>query len=153
MKVGKRTKNFIKKEHFETLNLKLSLQEYRQFIRKIHVRICEEQILSTREGFIIPNKMGDISVVKQKKTEGIYTTHSAIAKKKKEYNYHTFGFIYSIKWDRKIRGRLYHTNYSNLVPKYKGNPIMWFPVFQFTPTREHLKRALAKKIFNQDFMF
>ena len=101
----------------------------------------------------MPYKLGDIRVSKQKKKTAIYTTHSAITKQKKEYNSHSFGCIYTIDWDKKVRGRHYQVNYSHLVPSYKGKPIIWFSIYKFTGTREYLKRALAKKIFNQEIIF
>lgn len=152
-KCGKHSKTFFTKSNFKTLNTKLNIVEYRAFIRKIHLRICDEVILSTKEGFILPNKLGDIRVSKQKKKIAIYTTHSAMTKQKKEYNSHSFGCIYTILWDKKVRGRYYQVNYSHLVPSYKSNPILWFNIYKFTGTREYLKRALAKKIFNQDIVF
>lgn len=152
-KAGKHSKCFFDKEHFKTLDTKLDLPTYRQFIRKIHLRVCEEMILSTKEGYIMPCKLGDIRVDKQKKKEGIFTTHSALTKGRKEFNAHSFGYIYSIIWDKRIRAEYYRHNRSHLVPKYKNNPIMWFTIYRFTGTREYLKRALAKKIFNQDLFF
>ena len=154
MRVGKHTKCFFDKNHFNTLDSKLTMSEYRLFIRKIHLEIDKEVILGTKEGFIMPLKLGDIRVVKEKKNEGVITTHTALTKDgKKEYNRHSFGYIYSFFWDKKQRAEYYNKNRRSLVPRYKNKPIMWFTIFKFTPTREFLKRDLAKKIFNQDFIF
>lgn len=150
-RVGKHSVCFFDKKHFNTLKTKLDIAQYRKFIRAIHLRVCEEVILESKEGFIIPMKLGEIRIQKEKKTEGVFTTQSRIQKSRKEYNPHTFGYIYKIAWDKKIRGRVYHMNHSNLVPRYNTKPITWFTIYRFTATRYHLKRALAKKIFNQEF--
>jgi hypothetical protein len=151
MKVGKKMLCFFDRKHFKKLNTKLNYINYRNFIRDVHLRVCEEIILEKSEGFILPNKLGDISIRKEHKKEGIITTHSYLTGKGKEYNRHTFGIIYSVFWDKKIRSRIFRSNYNSLVPSYKGKPIYWFNVFKFTPIREQLKRRLAKKINNQDF--
>jgi hypothetical protein len=152
MKVGKHSKCFFEKNHFKTLESKIDIKQFRQFIRKIHLRICNEAILSTKEGYVLPHKLGDIRVKKEKKKEGVFTTHSVMTKNKKEFNHHTFGYVYSIVWDKNNRYSYFHKAKAYCFPNYKNQAIYWFQIYKFTPTREYLKRALAKKIFSGDYI-
>jgi hypothetical protein len=136
----KRTTFFTKKE-FEDLKLpKLNRQEYKEFVKDWNDLICKE-VLENKSGYYLPFDFGLLKITKSKPEGDLYTTHSVVTGKGKEYNLHSFGYIYRI--------NLFAYNSLKLSKKLFGKKISSFrSAFRFKPHRQNLKRPLAQIIKN-----
>lgn len=141
--------NFFTKEQYQIQKYQhLSIIDYRKFITEINVEIAKEFILNSRQGFILPKFLGLLKVVKGKQKGGVITLEKVVKTKgqEKEYNNHTFGYIYKFKWIKQI-----HVHLGNILrPKYKRMYCTDLGLLKFKPHRANLKRPLAKILKNYE---
>lgn len=139
---------FFNKEQYQGLkhqHLK-DVSTYKNFITDINVEIGKRYILGTKDGFPLPKFLGIIKVTKYKQKGGVVTLEKVVKTKgvEKEYNHHTFGYVYRFAWIKKINIT------SILRPKYKKMQIGDIGVLRFKAHRKNLKRPLAKILKNYE---
>jgi len=141
--------SFFTKEQYQIQKHQyLSLSDYKSFITEINEEIAKDFILNSRQGFIFPKFLGLLKVVKSKQKGGVITLEKVVKTKgqEKEYNNHTFGYIYKFKWIKQI-----HVNLGNVLrPKYKRMYCSDLGLLKFKPHRTNLKRPLAKILKNYE---
>lgn len=141
--------SFFTKEQYEIQKHQyLSLKDYKQFITEINETIAKDFILGSRQGFILPKFLGLLKITKTKQKGGVITLEKVVKTKgqEKEYNNHTFGYIYRFSWIKQI-----HTNLGNVFrPKYKRVYCSDLGILKFKPHRANLKRPLAKILKNYE---
>ena len=140
--------SFFTKEQYADLKFQhlKNVAEYKNFITDINVEIANKYVLGTKEGFLLPKFLGILKVTKSKQKKGIITLEKVVKTKgqEKEYNHHTFGYVYRFSWIKVINTNLGNT----LRPKYKRMYCSDLGLLRFKPHRGNLKRPLAKILKN-----
>lgn len=128
----------------------ISVLKFGRFIKEVHERIATEIILDNREGYILPFNLGAIRLKKKKKTQGVYTIEARNNKNNaKQYNRHTFSYVYYVTWDKYFNYIGANTRKKKLFyVRYKGNEINWFKIYQFKVIRSVARQI--KDLINQD---
>lgn len=136
MKTGVNRKTFFTKKEFEILKEKhqipLNYIFYKQLIKTYNKFLCEK-ILESQNGALLPYDLGTIHIKKYKPSKPVYTEKNVIDK---EYNFHTFGYIYFFRWERGFK-------YENTKKRNYG---IKAKMLKFYPHRRNLKRPLAQRI-------
>lgn len=144
MITGKQIKFFTKEEFDKYPNKNISYKDAKAFINECHTSIGEHIILKDKSGWRLPLNLGFIKILK-KQHKGIVTTESFNNRKSKEYNNHTFGYVYTFRWYKNIdpdfdRRRLFEKG----LVKYQKKSFNLKMAVRFEAHRANLKRKLAK---------
>lgn len=135
-----RTTFFTTKE-FDNLKLpKLTRLQYKEFIKDWNKLIAEE-ILENKDGYYLPFNFGQLKILKSKPKGDLYTTHSIVTKGGKEFNFHSFGFVYKIRLLANTSFKYGKKLFSKKITSYRS-------AFRFKAHRLNLKRPLAQIIKN-----
>lgn len=136
---------FFTEKDYKNLKYKhLEREEYRKFIKAIHERIAKKEVVLNKEGFEMPLNLGKIQVLKKYKPKGV----NLMYKKEKEYNTHSFGYVYSVKAYKSKRS-VWYTAIYDISNKLKGSFSVSHYFYRFIPHRENIKRAITKVINEQ----
>jgi hypothetical protein len=148
-------KNFFSKQDLKKLNTRIKVIKYKSFIRELHKRIFVELVLDDPEGYLLPYRLGHLSTVKTKKLNGVFLKNMLKYCKPgdgiKEYNAHSFGNVYKVKWDKDtFLGVDLHYNKAYYFPNYEGFPLLFLRCYNFKST-ENMRKLIKYKIDNQLF--
>lgn len=134
MKTGVNRKTFFTRKEYKQIqkkhNIELNYVFYKELIKTYNKFLCKE-ILENGD-VLLPNELGQIKINKYKPKSPIYNKEKDM--ENKEYNFHTFGYLYYFKW---VRGHKYETlKKRDFGVKHK--------LLKFFPHRMNLRRPLAK---------
>ena len=145
-------KIFFTKKELKDLGLRISVSRYKRFIEAVNRRIFIDIILRDKEGFLLPYKMGQLSMTKIKRVGGARLKYLAMTDwENREYNAHTFGNIYHVNWNRNtfshFRSRLENVN---TFPHYNGVPLLYYKLYDFKCLGKN-KKLINYQIGNNTF--
>ena len=149
-KVCEEGKMFFSKEEYKNLRHQhLSRNDYKKFISRLNARISDELILNG-EGYALPFNLGHILIQKRFKPNGIYAAYKG---KKKEFNFHSMGYVYNINFHRNTSRSIKYSEVYTKGSKVGDNPTVDFDLFKYTAHRDNIRRPLNKiiKTYKRDY--
>lgn len=145
-------KTFFSQKELKALKIKTRRTKYLNFIKEVHRRMLIEMILESEEGFIMPYRLGQISVKKTKRVSGIMPRYLSNEKCEDtiEYNSHTFGDVYNLNWNKEcFSGMDLSFKKQHYFPTYKGRKILYLRSFNFRPVQA-VRDIMKEKITNKN---
>jgi hypothetical protein len=138
---------FLTKTELKDAKIKIKREKYRTLMSEINRRILIDVILDTKEGFILPYRLGVFRLYSRRMSHGIMLKRTRRLSEPFVLNSHTFGKCYFIKWDMRINGAIRRQDTKDTYPAYKGEAMRHFPFFAFRLANQH-KSLLKYKIEN-----
>lgn len=148
----KTAKVFLTQKEIGVLGLNIKATKYKKFIYDVHKRIFIDIVMGSREGYLMPYRLGQLAVNQRQKLAGVYLKcHSAKANSDLEYNGHTFGKIFEISWNREIFNGI-RSRYEIVSSfPYYNHPLIHFKVYNFKANKPN-RKLMKYNILNNNFL-
>jgi hypothetical protein len=144
-------KNFFTVKEVKALGIKTKQIKYRNFIKEVHKRIVVEMLLGTEEGFILPYRLGHLSLKKINRLSGVRLKYMSNPKIEEtvQYNSHSFGNVYEVNWNKeRFLGMELRYHKAHYFPVYNNLPMLYLRCYNFTPST-NVKALLKYQIDNR----
>jgi hypothetical protein len=143
-------KNFFTVKEVKSLGIKTKQLKYRNFIKEVHRRVVIEMLLGTEEGFILPYRLGHLSLKKINRLSGVRLKYMSNPKIEEtiQYNPHSFGNVYEVNWNKeRFLGMDLRYHKAHYFPVYNNLPMLYLRCYNFTPAY-NVKTLLKYQIDN-----
>lgn len=138
---------FFNQRDKKDLNFRMGVVKYKKFITEVHKKIFVDLILDSKEGFILPHKLGNITIRKQRLVDGMNLERRA-TQSRIHYNEHTFGCVYSFNWNKaNYLGMRIREDSVQSWPKYNNLYLTYFKIYAMT-INSHNRSLLNYQIVN-----
>jgi hypothetical protein len=117
----------------------------------VHKRIVVEMLLGTEEGFILPYRLGHLSLKKINRLSGVRLKYMSNPKIEEtvQYNSHSFGNVYEVNWNKeRFLGMELRYHKAHYFPVYNNLPMLYLRCYNFTPST-NVKALLKYQIDNR----
>ena len=147
-----RVKTFFDKKRLKELKIKTKHEKYKRFIREVHRRIVQEMLLGSEEGFILPYRLGHISLRYTKRVKGVKLRYMLRKDVEEglEYNAHSFGNMYELHWNKeRFLGMELKYHKQHYYPTYNGLNMIFLKCYNFRAIPE-VKKMIKYQIENRE---
>lgn len=145
-------KTFFTQKELKVLAIKTKQEKYKRFIKEIHRRIVQEMLLGSKEGFILPYRLGHISLKQTQRVSGVKLRHmfNPAIDEQLEYNAHTFGNVYELNWNKeRFLGMELKYHKQHYFPDYNGFIMLFLKCYNFKAVTQ-VKKIIKYQIENRE---